>query len=222
MSPQRKISTLALSLLIALALTAPAAQADDTYAPMACVMGPGLLHTWPGGEAVAGDVLSGERYKYGWDPLNLLDVDTGGFEFSSPVTCAGVDVAGSAPTVIASTGATITATGTYDSLICGTGSGNGSGYISGGGMSLSFEGAGVTFVAGAGRLTLNNFDGQFVNSQGGTQYVWKGDGTGYLQIVPDGRTGPPTNQGLPVAPCVTASSTSHTVVGAFEAKLVGP
>ena len=211
MSLKRRIPIVAVGLLAAMALAAPAAQADDTMGVSACVVGPGVAGQ-TNVESIQGDLLSGG----GWDPLQLLDSDTGGFTFSGPATCTGVDVAGASgagtlglgPTVVAPTSVTITATGTYDNLICGTGTANGNATLVGGGINLSSQ-FGLTFVSGAGKLSLVNPTGSV-----GSDTVNGGEGTGVIQIIP-------TGSAAGTVACGNGNVTSFTVLGGFEATLSG-
>lgn len=210
---KRRIPTLALGLLGAFAVAAPAANADNTRAQLTCALGPGVVvTTWSGAETAQEDLLWGGA----WDPLRLLDVDSGTFDFQGPATCAGADVVGpSGSSAFAPTQVTIRGTGTFDNLICGTGTANLTGSLIGGDYDLSVA-AGLTFVAGAGKLTVTNLGGRI-----GPNYVARGEGTGYAQIVPTGRTGPPVNRELPAVACATATATSFEVLGGFAATVSG-
>lgn len=215
MSLKRRIPILAVGLLAAMALAAPSAQADDTFGVSACVVGPGVAGQ-TNVENIGSDIQPGGAGGGAWDPIDLLDVDTGGFQFSGPATCTGVDVAGATgPSVVAPTAVTITATGSYDNIICGTGTANGTGTLVGGGINLTAP-FGLTFVAGAGKLSLNNITGNV-----GADDVNGGEGTGYIQIIPTGNNGTSSVPPLPAESCLTSNTTAFTVLGGFEATLSG-
>ena len=192
-----------LAVLIALALAAPAAEARGSYWHITCAVGPGVAGQ-TNVESIQGDLLSGG----GWDSLQLLDSDTGGFTFSGPATCSGIGVSATGPKVLLPTAVTITATGTYDNLVCGTGTAGGNATLTGPGINLVSPFA-LTFVSGAGKLSFSNPTGTI-----GSDDINGGDGSGYVEIVPTGSPGG-TN------PCVNGNVTSFTVLGGFEATLTG-
>src|SRR5688572_6115405 len=126
---RKRLIPMALGVLSALALMAPAAQADDTFAVAACVLVPGSVDGNTTVPSVQSDALDGGS----WEPPGLLGPETGSFTFSGPAACGGADVAGNAgSTPDAIVGVyDIDASGSFVNLLCGTGSANGDATLSG-------------------------------------------------------------------------------------------
>jgi hypothetical protein len=199
---RKRLIFLALGALSALAVAAPAAQAD-TMGVAACVLTPGQVTGTAGVDNIVGDV---------GDPGGPLDTDDGTFDFDGNATCAGADAAG--PAVVAPGTYTIAADGTYQNLLCGTGTANGTALLSGtGGNTTAIESTfGLTFAAGTGKLSIV-VTGGVVQVGASTETVQGGEGTGAINIVPN-----PQAAG---GNCVTTDVTSFFVNGAFEASLSG-
>jgi hypothetical protein len=149
---------MALALLSVLAVGAPVAQAthrDDTMADAECELTPGGV---AGSAALAGengvnhvgsalDVTGDWGNGFSYDltagvQSMLMDTDPGHFNFSGTAICKGRDVAAEgpapagppnapAPQIIPPGTYTITASGDFDNLICGTGTANGDAVIVG-------------------------------------------------------------------------------------------
>jgi hypothetical protein len=136
----------------------------------ACNLVPGQVAGSAGADSLAADVSSGD----GWDPLRLLDVDSGGFTFSGNVACAGT-----AYTDIAR----LDAMGTYHSLFCGTMDMYGSATLTAPGVALQSELA-ATFVSGRGPLMFSGWSGTV-----GGENVGPEGADGYLEAVPASNVG---------------------------------
>ena len=197
--------------LMAAAFVAPAASAQEsTFGAAACVLTDGVsghlnpVVGTPGG--ILGDL--------GNDITNLqLDTDSGSFDFSGTATCAGVDISGN-PALGLPAEYDIDAGGEFDNLYCGTGTANGTANISGPGPTSINSNFGLTFVAGAGALTLevSNRNGSAGTAFG--QPITGGNGAGVINIAPNGATATSNN-------CVNSGVGSFDVHGAFSSTLTG-
>jgi len=194
MSRRKLIPTTVLGLLTAFACMAPGAQANPSNATASC-------HLTPGG--VDGNATI---------PAPPAMFTSGGFTFSGGATCsiAGVDgPAGTGPATPFAEGplaATITASGTFNNLVCGTGTANGTATVTAGAdvIDASF---GITFVNGAGHLSIDVTGGK---DNAGADAISGGNGHGGIDIVP-------TNAGG----CLTSPVTSFLVNGSFSSSLSG-
>jgi hypothetical protein len=191
MSRRKRLVSLALGVLSVLAVAAPAAQAQATMAELGCVLSPGGVTGTAGVDDIVGDV---------GDPGGPLDTDTGTFDFDGTAACAGTDVGGSPAVVLPGT-YTIAADGTYENLLCGTGTANGAATLNGGLTSIQAS-FGVRFVAGVGKMWIVVTGGTF---QGG-------GGDGVISI---------TNPQAAGGNCITTDMTSFPVNGGFELTLSG-
>lgn len=210
----KKLAALtAMTLVGAVALAAPA-QADDTMGVAACTLIPGSVAgiSNPGVESVLTDGVA-----------TLLDTDSGTFSFSGQAVCAGADVASSgggvAPSLAAGVYNINTTSGTYNNLICGTGTANGTATLTNAPgtpaatINTTFA---ITFAAGVGKLSIvvnsGSIDG-LVGPNGNT--ISGGEGTGVISILPTQST-PPGSVG-----CINGDVTGFLVNGAFETTLSG-
>jgi hypothetical protein len=195
----------ALGALSVLALAAPAAQAQGTLAVASCTLSPGGVTGTAGVDNIVGDV---------GDPGGPLDTDDGTFDFDGTATCAGADVAG--PATVPPGTYTIAADGTYENLLCGTGTANGSATLSAtvAGNNTRVEADfGLTFAAGTGKLTIVVKANSQVQVGPNIEIVAGGEGSGAINIIPN-----PQAAG---GNCVTTNVTSFFVNGGFETTLTG-
>lgn len=167
MSRKRLIpAVMALGLLSAMALGAPAAQAthdDDTMGEASCVLAPGSV----AGTTIGVDDEDGVN-GLGYDNTNgLLDTDPGHFDFEGDAICTGFDVASETTPanrpIIPPTTFAIEAAGDYDNLVCGTGTANGDARLFGPVVPVGeitpidveiYTEFGIKFVAGVGQLSF--------------------------------------------------------------------
>jgi hypothetical protein len=163
-----------LAVLAAVAAIPASAQAD-VMAPAACVLTP---------MGVAGTSnLEGIQTDY---PNGLLDTDTGTgasphFTFSGTATCAGVNVVG--PQVIPPGTYSISASGEFANLVCGTGTATGTAYIINGAGGVNINTTfGLALVGGVGELSIAVTGGS-LNS--GANPVNSGSGVGVVDIIPN-------------------------------------
>ena len=205
MSRKRLVSAM-LGALAATAFIAPAAQAephpDDTMAVLSCVL-VGLSGN-AAVDSVEKDLAVSPTPNDGGAPGWLLDTDSGTFTFGGTATCAAVDVASRTPytanggwAVGAGNAFPVTAAGTYNNLICGTGTANGTANIKGPANLLAAGNVGdgqtdvdtsfgITFAAGVGALSIvvsPGADGTGGNRVGNNT-VTGGNGAGVIDILP--------------------------------------
>ena len=225
-----------LGALAATAFIAPAAQAqipDDTFGVAACLLdglsGNASFDSFE--KDLALNPTPHDGGASGW----LLDIDSGTFTFGGFATCAPVDVASKSPYTANGGWAvvvpdrrtfTVRAGGTYNNLICGTGTANGTANITGdanllragntgptGATDIDFS-LGITFAAGVGALSLVVSPGADGPDGGGNEFgpniVTGGNGHGVIDILP---TTGSCSQGEGV--------TGFTVNGAFATTISG-
>jgi hypothetical protein len=196
----------ALGALSVFAVAAPAAQAQGTMAELGCVIPPGqVVHTSPPVNNIVNDVLNGG---------GPLDTGQGGFTFNGSAFCAGADVAG--PGLIPAGEYNLDATGTYQNLLCGTGTASGTAVLDGtfGNTTLIDLTFGVTFAAGTGKLAIA-VTGGVVQVGANTETVQGGEGDGVISIIPNPLlTGGGGN-------CITTDVNEFFINGGFETTLTG-
>lgn len=214
MSQKKRFGMLMVAALSTMAAMVAPAQADDTAAATHCALVPGSVAgtttIGPGVQGVLVDSAGGT----GWDPLKLLDIDSGGFTFTGQAVCGGADVAGAAPDAVAPTPVTITANGNYNNLICGTGTAAGTATLKDtatGGANINLATTfSIHFVGGVGTLAVDSVTGTAKGSVNATNNtVSQGNGYGVIDIIPSAGN------------CVQGTVTAFLVNGAFTAFITG-
>jgi hypothetical protein len=228
MSRKRLIPVLALTVSAMFAAVPSAHATDDTMGAAGCVLLPGVAGTTTQGTDGVNAPLDGQnpdaQFGGGWDPLELLDTDPGGFTFQGNAVCTGADVASEAgnpgPQIAIPVVAQITATGDYDNLICGTGTAYGNATVNGtstvGPLSVTITNLttrfGITFAAGTGDLSYVVTGGSITATDPrgtSTNTIEGGNGVGVINIAP-------TNGN-----CVNEDVKQFNVIGAFAGSLSG-
>lgn len=186
---------------------------DDAHGRLGCTFA-ATGRTGDAGEnginSLTSDVLAGG----GWDLSQLLDSDPGQFSFEGDAICAGVDIASehknsTQPQGFGGPAYSISATGIYDNLVCGTATLSGVLTIVGSGVQVKAK-FGMTVAVGVGSMSLTVADG----SQIGESNVDAGAGTGAVDIFRDLNDSTGGN-------CVNQNVTALLVNGAFELSFSG-
>jgi len=189
---------MALGALSAMAFIVPSAQAQTgVVGAAACVFEGVSGQAAPGVENIVSDLGP-----------DILDTDSGTFGFTGSATCAGADANNVPPTVVGPATFELSAGGTYNNVICGTGTANGTANLTNGGDTDINSTFGITFAAGVGKISLV--------VDGGTaagEAVSGGNGDGAVNIIPNGLEGGGN--------CIDESVTSFVVNGAFSSTLTG-
>jgi len=190
---RKRLVTMALGALSAMAFIVPSAQAQGVVGAAACVFEGVSGQAAPGVENIVSDL--------GPAP-DILDTDSGTFGFTGSATCAGADANDVPPTVVGPATFDLSAGGTYNNVICGTGTANGTANLTDGGSTNIDYTFGIMFANGVGLKSLV--------VDGGT-FAWKtvdgGAGQGVVHIVPNVFGGGGN--------CIDESVTSFVVNGSY-------
>jgi hypothetical protein len=208
MTRRKRLVSLMLGALSVLAVATPPAQAQGTMGAISCVTSFRNVIIFPFQTAGTGGVddILGDTS----DDGGPLDTDDGDFAFNGGVACAGADAAG--PAIVGPGPYNISASGTYQNLLCGTGTANGTATLTGDVDDTSIDFVfNITFAAGVGELSLT-VTGGTADLGATTETIQGGGGRGVISIVPSPEDG---------GNCVTTDVTQFFVNGGFEATLSG-